>query len=204
MYGSPSSTTGDWESGSSGDGKIRGMVDAAQDFIEEIATAVNFAQPGVYIEKPLYFGNVKGREESITFPLVNTVKRGGQSPVQQNFELLWLLAFQNKPYKTSFARTPPPKIYSVYAPGQFSMPYAFINSMSVKFMGTVRKTKVYVPTGTGEGNITSKEITTPVPEAYQVTINFKSLIGDYGNSMISDAFSHKIDGQKVIIGNPKT
>jgi len=203
IYGSPSSPTGDWSDGNSGSGKgkIAGMVDVAKDFIEEVATAVNFAQPGVYIEKPRYFDNVKGREESITFPLVNTVRRGTQSPVQQNYELLWLLAFQNKPYKTSFARTPPPKIYSVYSPGQFSMPYAFISGMDVKFMGTVRKAKVFVPTGSGEGAIGSKEITTPVPEAYQVTLKFTSLIGDYGNAMISNAFSPSIEGQKVIIGN---
>ena len=124
IYGSPSTPTGEWSDGSSGSSQntIAGMIDVAKDFIEEVATSVNFAQPGVYIEKPRYFDNVKGREESITFPLINTVRRGKQSPVQQNYELLWLLAFQNKPYKTSFARTPPPKIYSVYVPGQFAMP----------------------------------------------------------------------------------
>jgi hypothetical protein len=203
IYGSPSTNTGEWGEGNGGAGGklISGIVDKAKEFVEEIASAVNFAQPGVYIEKPRYFDKVKGREESITFPLVNTVKRGTHSPVQQNYELLWLLAFQNKPYKTSFARTPPPKIYSVSVPGQFSMPYAYISSMEVKFMGTVRKAKVFVPSGSGEGAISSKQITTPVPEAYQVTLKFTSLIGDYGNSMISDAFTPSIIDNKVTIGN---
>tara|TARA_R110002126_G_scaffold172993_1_gene321739 strand:+ start:2966 stop:4123 length:1158 start_codon:yes stop_codon:yes gene_type:complete len=205
IYGSPSTPTGEWSDGSSGSSQntIAGMIDVAKDFIEEVATSVNFAQPGVYIEKPRYFDNVKGREESITFPLINTVRRGKQSPIQQNYELLWLLAFQNKPYKTSFARTPPPKIYSVYVPGQFAMPYAFISGMNVEFMGTIRKAKVFVPTGDGEGSIGKKEITTAVPEAYQVTLKFTSLVGDYGNAMISNAFTPYIDGQKVIIGNIK-
>ena len=119
---------------------------------------------------------------------------------QQNYELLWLLAFQNKPYKTSFTRTPPPKLYSVNVPGQFSMPYAFISGMDVSFEGTVRKTSVTVPSGNGEGTIGSKVIQTPVPEAYKVTLEFTSLIGEYGNTMISDAFSSSINGNRVTIG----
>ena len=62
---------------------------------------------------------------------------------------------------------------------------------------------MFVPTGDGEGSIGKKEITTAVPEAYQVTLKFTSLVGDYGNAMISNAFTPYIDGQKVIIGNIK-
>ena len=202
IYGSPSTGTGDWGTGGGGGRNIlKTMVENGQGIADNALNMVNFAQPGVYIEKPQYFQGVQGREESITFPLVNTVRMGNQSPVQQNYELLWLLAFQNKAYKTSFSRTPPPKIYSVSVPGQFSMPYAFINSMEVKFMGTIRKATVFVPSGNGEGAIRSKQITTPVPEAYQVTLKFKSLIGDYGNTMISDAFTPYIEDQRVIIGS---
>ena len=202
MYGSPSTVTGEWSDASgSADNILKTVVEKGQQIVDNISNIVNFAQPGVYIEKPKYFQGVQGREESVTFPLVNTVRRGTHSPVQQNYELLWLLAFQNKAYKTSFARTPPPKIYSVNVPGQFSMPYAFISGMDVKFMGTTRKTTVFVPSGNGEGVIGSKPITTPIPEAYQVTLKFTSLIGDYGNTMLSNAFTPYIDGQKVIIGN---
>lgn len=198
MYSSPTTNTGDW--GTGGDGALKAAVNVGQSVVKNISQAVNFAQPGTYIEEPKYFQDVQGRSETVSFPLANTIRRGTVSPVQQNYELLWLLAFQNMPYKTSFGRTPPPKIYSVNVPGQFSMPYAFISSMSVEFNGTVRKTSVTVPSGNGEGNIGSKVIQTPVPEAYQVTLEFTSLIGDYGNSMISDAFSSSIDGNIVRIG----
>jgi hypothetical protein len=202
MYGSPSMGTGDWSDASGGaDNILKTAIEGGQMIADNVMNMVNFAQPGVYIEKPKYFQGVKGREESVTFPLVNTVRRGTHSPVQQNYELLWLLAFQNKAYKTSFARTPPPKIYSVNVPGQFSMPYAFISGMDVKFMGTTRKTTVFVPSGNGEGVIGSKPITTPIPEAYQVTLKFTSLIGDYGNTMLSDAFTTSITNNRVTIGN---
>ena len=203
IYGSPSTNTGEWGA-SSGGGLIQTLIEGGQKIVDNISSIVNFAQPGVYIEKPQYFQDVKGRTETITFPLINTVRRSKQSPVQQNYELLWLLAFQNKPYKTSFSRTPPPKIYSVTSPGQFSMPYAFISNMDVKFIGTTRNTTVYVPSGNGEGTISPKPITTPVPEAYQVTLTFTSLIGDYGNTMLSNAFTSSLSSNgKVIIGSSK-
>jgi hypothetical protein len=205
IFGSPTTPTGSWDGGSNGTGGVtlQGLVSKAQGVVDTISNAVNFAQPGTYIEKPQYFRGASGRTESITFPLVNTVRRGTHSPVQQNYEFLWLLAFANKPYKTSFSRTPPPKIYSVNVPGQFSMPYAFISGMDVSFMGTTRNAKVFVPAGSGEGNINSKQITTPVPEAYQVTLTFTSLIGDYGNTMLSDAFTTSITNNKVTIGGSK-
>lgn len=203
IYNGYGDTSSAWsEAGdSSGGSKIRDIVDKVQGVIEEISAVVNFAQPGVYIEPPQYFqGAETGRTETITFPLANTIRRGTVSPVQQNYELLWLLAFQNRPYKTSFSRTPPPKIYSVAVPGQFSMPYAYISNMSVGFSGTIRKSSVFVPSGSS-GTIGSKQITTPVPEAYQVSISFTSLIGDYGNTMLGNDFNTTIDRNKVILGN---
>lgn len=177
------------------------VIDKVTDISEILGKGVNFAQPGVYIEKPQYFQGAGYRTETIKFPLSNTVRRGAVSPIQQNYEFLWLLAFQNRPYKTTFARTPPPKIYTVSVPGQFSMPYAFISDMSVEFVGTTRKTTVHVPTGNGEGSISSKPIKTNVPEAYQVSITFTSLVGEYGNTMVSDAFSISVEDERVTVGN---
>ncbi len=200
LYAAPSSPTSNGFSEDSAKGILGSAVQSAQTIVDNISQAVNFAQPGVFIEKPQYFQGAVGRTEQVSFPLSNTIRRGTVSPIQQNYELLWLLAFQNRPYKTSFSRTPPPKIYTVNVPGQFSMPYAFIESMSVDFVGTVRKTKVTVPSGNGEGNIGSKVITTDVPEAYQVSLTFQSLLGEYGNTMISDAFASSMNGNKVTIG----
>jgi hypothetical protein len=177
------------------------VIDKITDISEILGKGVNFAQPGVYIEKPQYFQGAGYRTETIKFPLSNTIRRGTVSPIQQNYELLWLLAFQNRPYKTTFARTPPPKIYTVNVPGQFSMPYAYISDMSVAFKGTVRQTTVSVPSGNGSGPITSKRVKTNVPEAYEVSLSFTSLLGEYGNTMISEAATVGIDGNRVSVGN---
>ena len=200
LYSQPSTPLSPGYGEGGGDNFVQGAVDMGVDIVRNIASAVNFAQPGTYIEEPKYFEGIGTRTETIDFPLSNTVRRGTVSPIQQNYELLWLLAFQNTPYKTSFSRTPPPKIYSVQVPGQFSMPYAYISGMSVNFVGTVRKTSVVVPSGNGTGVVGSKVIQTPVPEAYQVSISFTSLIGEYGNTMISDGFSTSINDNIVRIG----
>ena len=118
--------------------------------------------------------------------------------------MLWLLTFQNKSYKTSFSRTPPPKLYTISVPGQFSFPYAYISGMSVEFLGTVRRTEVTVPTLITEGEtskVSSTTITVPVPDAYNVSLTFTSLIGDYGNAMMSDAFNVGIKGGEVTFGS---
>ena len=200
MYDQKLTTENEWSDTLEGDSFIKGFVTAGQGVVDNISQVVNFAQPGTYIEKPRYFQGAGGRTETIKFPLANTIKRGNQSPVQQNYELLWLLAFQNKAYKTSFSRTPPPKIYSVNVPGQFSMPYAYISNMSVDFIGTVRKQRVFVPSGTGVGTIGIKPIETPVPEAYEVSLEFTSLIKDYGNTMLGNQFSTSIIDNTVTFG----
>lgn len=194
MFDQKITTSTEW--GSDHPNSFIGMgTGAVQKGVDTFANLVNFAQPGTYIENPRYFQGIGERVETITFPLANTIQRGNHSPVQQNYELLWLLAFQNKAYKTSFSRIQPPKIYSINVPGQFSMPYAYISKMTVNFVGTTRKQTVFIPSG-GKGNqyyLTSKPIQVPVPEAYQVELEFTSLIKDYGNTMLGTDFSTAID-----------
>ena len=199
FYDTAQSVTNQW-----GDSNTKvpfqGIVQAGTEFIENASSLINVTQPGVYIEKPKYFqqGN-SGESKTIKFPLINTIRRNDNNPIQQNFELLWLLTFQNKAYKTSFARTPPPKLYTVSVPGQFSMPYAYISNMSVNFLGTVRRSPVSIPI-LKNGRVTTTIVDAPIPDAYDVSITFTSLIGDYGNAMMSDAFNARVTDNGVVFG----
>jgi len=182
---------------------LTGLVDMATEVVENFSTGyLNISQPGVYIEKPKYFQTGQsGESQTITFPLINTIKRGTQNPVQLNYELLWLLTFQNKSYKTSFSRTPPPKLYTISVPGQFSFPYAYISNMRVDFLGTIRRSTVTVPSLNKSGTVVTTDIKVPVPDAYNVSITFESLIGDYGNTMMSPAFNTNISNGTVSFGS---
>jgi hypothetical protein len=184
--------------GSSEQGPFTGLINKGMEIVDEMSRITNITQPGVYIEKPKYYNfEDNGKTISLNFPLFNTIRRGTTPPHQMNYELLWLLSFQNKPYKTSFARTPPPKIYTVEIPGVCSLPYAYISNMSIDFRGTVRRLPVSIPNA--KGNITTA--TVPIPDAYVVNISFTSLLNDYANQMIGAGFSTRVSGNSVTIGS---
>jgi len=162
-------------------------------FADSAASTVNLTQPGVFIQKARsYKVNEQGQSITVKFPLFNTVKRGNDIPYQQNYELLWLLIYQNKPFKTSFTRVKPPKLYSVTIPGMVSMPYAEISRLEVDFIGTTRNKTV---------NIGPHTFETPIPDAYEVTIEITSLLADYANTMMGDGFMTSVTEDRVKIGD---
>jgi len=159
-------------------------VEKGMDYIDKAAATLNVMQPGTYIEKPKYYHYPsEGESVTINFPLINTIRKSDKLAYQQNYELLWLLAYQNKPFRTSFSRILPPKLYTVSVPGMKFFPYAYISNMSVDFLGTRRQLQVATPKG---------EITTSVPEAYNVSITFTSLFADTGNLMVADGFKSPV------------
>ena len=202
MYSIGQSVTNSWGDRQK-DSVLTGLVDGATEIVENFSTGyLNISQPGVYIEKPKYFQTGQtGESQTITFPLINTIQRGAQNPIQQNYELLWLLTFQNKSYKTSFSITPTPKLYTISVPGQFSFPYAYISNMRVEFLGTIRRSTVTVPSLNKSGKVVTTDIKVPVPDAYNVSLTFESLIGDYGNTMMSPAFNTNISNGTVSFGS---
>lgn len=174
-------------------GFISTVSEEVAGFADSAAKAVNLTQPGVFIQKAKsYKVNEQGQSVTVKFPLFNTVKRGNDIPYQQNYELLWLLIYQNKPFKTSFTRVRPPKLYSVTIPGMVSMPYAEINRLEVNFVGTTRNKTV---------NIGGKSFETPIPDAYEVTIEITSLLADYANTMMGDGFMTSVSEDRIKIGD---
>jgi hypothetical protein len=79
------------------------------------------------------------------------------------------------------------------------MPYAYISNLSIKFLGTIRRLPVSIP-NLSNGSISTKTVEVPIPEAYDVSITFNSLINDYGNTMVSDAFATSLSGNKATHG----
>jgi hypothetical protein len=160
------------------------LIPAGMQDVDAAAATLNIMQPGTYIEKPRYFKYpTEGESISFSLPLINTIQKGNKLPYQQNYELIWILAYQNKPYRTSFSRILPPKLYTVSIPGMKYFPYAYISNMTVDFLGTRRQLEVNTPVGAA---------TTSIPEAYMLNITFTSLLADTGNLMISEGFRSKV------------
>ena len=169
-------------------------VETGMAVVEEVSAAVNITQPGTFIERPRHFQYpTEGRSLTVRFPLVNTAQRKeNKLAYQQNYELLWILAFQNKPYRTSFSRILPPKIYTLTIPGQEFLPYCYISNMTVNFIGTRRLMDVTLPT--------KRTFKTTIPEAYDVSITFTGLLASIGNTMISPGFAQKINATTAPTG----
>jgi hypothetical protein len=164
---------------------VGSAIGTGQAVVNEIATTVNLTQPGSYIERPKHYQYpTEGKSVTVTFPLVNTFRRNNFIPYQQNYELLWILSFQNRPYRTSFSRIIPPKIYTLTIPGQEFFPYCYISNMQVNFNGTRRLLPISLPTG--------QVVQTTIPDAYTVSITFTSLLASIGNTMVSKSFASNI------------
>ena len=194
-FENPPSIQNSWEgtSAENAPGFVEEVADNSGKVFDGVAKSINLAQPGIFIQKAKsYKVNEQGQSVTVRFPLFNTVKRGNDTPYQQNYELLWLLIYQNKPFKTSFTRVRPPKLYSVTIPGMVSMPYAEISRLEVNFVGTTRNKTV---------DIGGNKFETPIPDAYEVTIEITSLLADYANTMMSDGFMTSVSEDRIKIGD---
>lgn len=161
------------------------IVKAVGQAADSISSLVNINQPGTFIEKPKYFQyDTRGQTITVNFPLFNTVSRGrgvnstDKLPYQQNYEFLWILAYQNRPFRKSFSVVTPGKLYTLHIPGMEFFPYCFIENLKIGFKGTRRNLPVILPDG--------QEVITSIPEAYDVQITIKSLLANVSNMMLQE------------------
>ena len=108
----------------------------------------------------------KGRTINIKFPLLNT---GSVEDIQQNWQLLFGLIYQNRPGRETRSIIDLPVIYEVSLPGVVYMPYAYISSLSIKFLGSRRLLKIQAPI---DG---IPPLDTIIPDAYEVNITIQGL-----------------------------
>lgn len=168
-------------------GKVPGVPSPGQlmrDFrttTQSIAALTNITQPGVYIEKPKFFQfNDKGEEIDFTFPLINTGHSKWQD-VLNNWQLLFMLIYQNRPNRRSRDLIDPPCIYEVTIPGVKYMPYAYISNLSIDFLGNRRQTEIQIPYLNGS----KIKINTIIPDAYMVNITVTGLVSEAQNMLYS-------------------
>lgn len=173
-----------------------------------VAANANMNAPGIYIEKPKFYNFSEDGEALVfKFPLVNT-GWATYADVQRNWQLLYLLAYQNRPNRRSRDLIDPPVIYEVSVPGSRYYPYAYIETMKVAFVGSVRKMLIDVPYGGGTIKIESI-----IPDAYDVTITLRALVRESQNflysmlydkyNIVSTSSTRTLKETQDIIGVPK-
>ena len=139
--------------------------------------------PGQYIESSKMFSltspNAPGID--IKFPLLNTLSFEG---AVRNYQLLWLLTFQNTPQRVTKSVVELPRMYDVHIPGVTFMKFAYIESMKVDFIGVRRRVTIPMPSCEAPGQ--PIEIEVVMPDAYQVTMSLKSTIMNANNMMLEN------------------
>lgn len=153
------------------------VLNRANQSMSEIAGwASVLSQPGTFIERPKFY-DFKGQGESfnVNFPLLNTVDIGAS--LIQNYEFIIKLLKANRPYRKNKFLIDPPHLYEILIPGTRYVPYAYISGLNVDFIGNKRKLRVQINVDDDINGV--KEII--VPDAFNITITFTSLVTDSGN-----------------------
>lgn len=155
-----------------------GAMKEARDFT---ASASKLIAPGQYIETPKMFALNDGNSPKIDikFPLLNTLSFEG---AVRNYQLLWLLMFQNTPQRVTKSVVELPRMYDVHIPGVTFMKFAYIESMHVDFIGVRRR--VTIPMPQCPNNDPQAEVI--MPDAYNVTISLRSAIMNANNMMLEN------------------
>lgn len=162
---------------------IGGAASLAESLAYTLAGTINITEPGIYIEKPKFYNFASsGDMIEFSFPLINTGWATFED-VQRNWQLIFMLIYQNRANRKSRDLIDPPCLYEVSIPGVKYMPYAYIKTLGVQFMGARRSYKMNVPSMDG-----FTRITTIVPDAYMVTISLQGLVAETQNFLYSMLF----------------
>lgn len=163
---------------SSPDNAITFAGKVLKNFGEMAGNAYGVVQPGVYFEKSQIFNmESDGPSFESRFVLSNT---GGYSAadsldiITRNYNLIFLLMYQNTPGRRTRSVIDPPCIYEVFVDGGNYIPYAYISRLEVKHLGrTVMRTLPFPHVHSNGDPIRSVNVM--VPEAYEVSILISSL-----------------------------
>lgn len=132
----------------------------------------------------------KGPETKINFILDNTydsfTDKEGVPSYQKNWELIFLLLYQNLPNKRNRLFFDPPVIYRADVPGVFHYLYSFMSNLEVTALGNTQPRKISLNVKDNKESTDNKQSTeTLIPEAFNVSITLESLLPETKNLFLN-------------------
>ena len=168
---------------------ISGIAGIASDVASGIAGITGGLKPGTYIERAKQYSmGDRGRTITVRFPLLNT---GKYQDILDNWQLIFGLIYQNRPGRVTRAIIDMPVIYEVLVPGVVYMPYAYINSLSISFLGSRRTIDIEVPIFNNDSTAPTV-LTTTVPDAYQVEFSIEGMNEETRNLLYANVVSRPV------------
>lgn len=185
-------------SGAGTNSTVLGMGVKASEIAKNISTGFNIADPGTYVEQPqLYdFGNRDRKSYTISFPLINT---NSFNDVIRNWQLIFLLIYQNTPNRLTRDLIDPPCIYEANLDGTWYSKYAYISKIQVDFQGATRRMTLPIPTevtsdGTGDVTKSSFEVQTIIPDVHRVSLTVTEIFSETQNFLY-----HSVNQQNRLV-----
>lgn len=181
------------------------LLGAVSDIGQQAAGLALVLRPGVYIEEAKQFTmSQEGRTLNVKIPLLNT---GGYEDILSNWQLIFGLVYQNRPGRITKNLVDVPVIYEAFIEGMTYMPYAYIKGLSVSFLGNRRTMKIKIPVTkfTSEGSdvgVQTREITTVIPDAYQLNLSITGLNEETRNFMYESIDRGLVTSKVAALKNP--
>jgi len=187
--------SGDSNTNFSGIAKM--AVDGLTDFTD-IASTLTKPSDISFVEKAkLYNYSTEGEEISFTFPLINTGSATFDDVVR-NWELLFLLLYNNKPSRRSVSIVDPPVLYQLDIPGVKFLPFCYVSNIAVDFQGSRRELEfnlsftdnlrvTNIPFQLGEENNLNTLNNFSTDQTFNINGPPRNLVGDFLNAATTRA-----------------
>ena len=176
-----------------------GAVSGVSSIIKGLGTAGDIASQistgfGVDFAKTFSYAS-EGPSSKLSIVLDNTYDSyfddRRYNSYQHNWELIFLLLYQNLPNRRNKLFFDPPVIYKAQVPGVFSYLYSYISALSVECVGNRQPREIFLNFQNEEGLLELKTFKTLIPEAFKVNIEIKSLLPETKNLFLH-SFEDKI------------
>jgi len=119
-----------------------GLLSKAAEGMTDIASTVSMLREPTkisFVEKSKFYNySDEGEEFNFMFPLINTGSVTFEDVIR-NWELIFLLLYNNKPSRKNLSIIEPPVLYQVEIPGVKFLPFCYISRISVDFQGSRRE-----------------------------------------------------------------
>ena len=188
-----------WKSVNNSYGEIRGGTPlenlaktSPQALIGQIAETLSTVTRGAFVDRPkMYVYDGEGNELTFNFHLFNTNK---WEDVYKNWQLVYMLVYQNLANKLNRVLYDPPVIYEVEVPGVYYSPFAYIQSLNIIQHGTTREMVVPIVVDDEHGE---KFIQAPPENAVYSTESERIKRGNFRGRYIGSIGSVRDDGRFV-------
>lgn len=127
-------------------------------------------------------------EIKIDFVLFNTIAKDGKiDQWKKNLYFIALFNMRNLPFRLDYTTYLPPLLYDVIIPGVKRLPFCYVSSFTATPYGLTRNMQIENFLGKIGGADSSKntKVNVPIPEAWGISITFKSMLARSANLMLA-------------------